>query len=205
MIRTAVLVSGNGTRLQSILDSMYFKELPEFELTAVIMTEENQNALRRAANANVPAFVVDATNFPTKLSYSMAIANKLNDMDIDLVVLAGYNMPLGVVATQFKSRIIGVYPSLVPAFTGDNVDPVRGALEHGCKITGATAYFADSDGGIGPIIAQYPVAVRQDDDVKSLAMRILEEAEWKLLPKAISLYCDDRLEIHGERVIIKEK
>ncbi len=204
MIRTAVLVSGNGVRLQSILDSMYFKEIPEFELTAVIMTEADPYALRRASNAGVPAYVVETTDFPTKLSYSMAISNKLRDMDIDLVVLAGYNMPLGVVATQFKSRIIGVYPSLIPAFTAKDEDPVRSALERGCKITGATAYFADPDGGIGSIIAQYPVAVKQDDNVESLALRILEEAEWKLLPKAISLYCGGKLEIHGERVIIKE-
>lgn len=204
MIRTAVLVSGNGVRLQSVLDSMYFGELPDFELTAVIMTEADQYALRRASNAGVPAYVVETSDFPTKLSYSMAISNKLRDMDIDLVVLAGYDMPLGVVATQFKSRIIGVYPSLVPAFTGKDDDPIRSALERGCKITGATAYFADIDGGIGSIIAQYPVAVKQDDDVDSLALRILEEAEWKLLPKAIGLYCGGKLEIHGERVIIKE-
>lgn len=204
MIRTAVLVSGNGAKLQSILDSMYFGEISEFELTAVIMTEQNPYALRRAANAGVPAFVVEPSDFPTKLSYSMAISNKLRDMDIDLVVLAGYDMPLGVVATQFKSRIIGVYPSLVPAFTEKGQDPVRAALERGCKITGATAYFADVDGGIGSIIAQYPIAIRQGDGVESLRERITEEAEWKLLPKAISLFCKGRLEIHGDRVIIKE-
>ena len=203
MIRTGVLVSGNGARLQCVLDSMYFGELPDFELTAVIMTEANPYALRRAKNANVPAYVVETSDFPTKLSYSMAIANKLRDMDIDLVVLAGYDMPLGVVATQFKSRIIGVYPSLIPAFEG-NENPVRAALERGCKLTGATAYFANIDGGIGAIIAQHPVAVKQGDDVESLSTRIMEEAEWKLLPKAIGLYCGGKLEIHGERVVIKE-
>lgn len=204
MIRTAVLVSGNGARLQCVLDSMYFGEIPDFELTAVILTEANPYALRRAANAGVPAYVVEPSDFPTKLSYSMAISNKLRDMDIDLVVLAGYDMPLGVVSTQFKSRIIGVYPSLVPAFVDCGESPVRAALERGCKLTGATAYFANIDGGIGAIIAQHPVPVLQGDDVESLSVRIMEEAEWKLLPKAIGLFCSGKLEIHGERVVIKE-
>ena len=203
MIRTAVLVSGDGSRLQTILDSMYFREIPNFELTAVISTEQNEYALRRAANAGVQAFVVEPGLFPTRISYSMAISNKLKDMDIDLVVLAGFNMPLGVIASQFRKRIIGVYPALVPAFVDCDESPARAALERGCRVTGATAYFADIDGNVGPIIAQQAVEIKQGDTPETLERRIMEEAEWKLLPRAIILYCQNRLEIHGERVVIR--
>lgn len=203
MIRTAVLVSGNGAKLQTILDSMYFGEIPNYELVAVICTEENAQALRRCKNAGVEAVVVETSDFPTRLSYSMAISNKLCDMDIELVVLAGYNMPLGVIANRFRNRVIGVYPSLVPSFEG-NANPARSAMERGCKVAGATSYFADSDGKIGPIIGQQAVEIRQDDTLETLERRILEEAEWKLLPKAIIYYCQNRLEIHGDRVVIKE-
>ena len=203
MVRAAILVSGNGMLLQSVLDAMYFGEIPDFELVAVICTDENAYAMRRAKNANVESIVVEPENFPTKFSYSMAISNKLKDMDIDLVVLAGFNMPLGVISTQFRKRIIGVYPSLIPAFVNCDESPARAALERGCRVTGATAYFADIDGNIGPIIAQQAVEIKPNDTPETLERRIMEEAEWKLLPRAIILYCQNRLEIHGERVVIK--
>ncbi|MCF0137671.1 MAG: phosphoribosylglycinamide formyltransferase [Oscillospiraceae bacterium] len=203
MIRTAILVSGNGARLQTILDSMYFGEIPNYELAAVICTEANPYALRRCSNAKVQAIVVEPADFPTKMSYSMAIANKLRDMDIDLVVLAGYDMPLGFIAAQFKNRVIGVYPSLIPAFEGSG-DPVAGVLERGCRLAGATSYFADQEGNVGAIIGQHAVEVMPEDTADSLRRRVMEEAEWKLLPKAIILYCQNRLEIQGDKVVIKE-
>ena len=203
MVRAAILVSGNGMLLQSVLDAMYFGEIPDFELVAVICTDVNAYAMRRAKNAKVESIVVEPENFPTKFSYSMAISNKLKDMDIDLVILAGFNMPLGVISTQFRKRIIGVYPSLIPAFVNCDESPARAALERGCRVTGATAYFADIDGNIGPIIAQQAVEIKPNDTPETLERRIMEEAEWKLLPRAIILYCQNRLEIHGERVVIK--
>ena len=118
MVRAAALASGDGARLQAILDSMYFKEIPNFELVAVISPQRDAYAMKRALNAGVPAYVVDPELFPTMTSHSMAIANKLRDMDIELVILAGYDLPLGVVPYQFKNRIIGTCPSLYPAFEG---------------------------------------------------------------------------------------
>ena len=203
MVRAAILVSGGGTLFQSVLDSMYFGEIPDFQLVAVICTEANEYTLRRAKNAGVEAFVVEPEDFPTRLSYSMAISNKLKDMDIDLVIIAGYSMPLGVISAQFRKRIIGVYPALVPAFAGTGEDPVKAALDRGCKLTGATAYFADIDGNLGPIIAQQAVEIRPDDTPDTLSRRILEEAQWRLLPKAVKLFCENRLEIHGDTVVIK--
>ena len=204
MTRGAVLVSGGGTKLQALLDSVYFGEIPDFELVAVISSDPDAYALTRAKTAGVPGYTVDPAMFPTTSSFSMAVANKLKDMDVDLVILAGYSMPLGSVAAGFKNRVIGVYPSLIPAFENCDGSVHRAVLERGVKITGATAYFATPEGGIGPIILQTSVEVKPDDDLASLRSRVMEEGEWKLLPRAVTLYCQGKLEIRGSKVIINE-
>ena len=203
MVRAAALVSGDGAKLQAILDSMYFKEIPDFELVAVISSEKDAYAMKRALNAGVPAYVVDPELFPNMTSHSMAVANKLKDMDIELVILAGYDMPLGVIPYQFKNHIIGTYPALYPAFEDAEGDVQRAVLERGVKITGATAYFADADGRVGGIILQRAIEVMPDDTPDSLRRRVLEDAEWKLLSQAVSLYCANRLSIRGNRVIVE--
>ena len=203
MVRAAALVSGVGAKLQAILDSMYFKEIPDFELVAVISSEKDAYAMKRALNAGVPAYVVDPELFPNMTSHSMAVANKLKDMDIELVILAGYDMPLGVIPYQFKNHIIGTFPALYPAFEDAEGDVQRAVLERGVKITGATAYFADADGRVGGIILQRAIEVMPDDTPDSLRRRVLEDAEWKLLSQAVSLYCANRLSIRGSRVIIE--
>lgn len=202
MVRAAALASGDGARLQAILDSMYFKEISNFELVAVISPQRDAYAMKRALNAGVPAYVVDPELFPTMTSHSMAIANKLRDMDIELVILAGYDLPLGVVPYQFKNRIIGTCPSLYPAFEDVEGDVCRAVLERGVKVTGATAYFTDGDGRVGNIILQKAVDVLPEDDPDTLRQRVMEEGEWKLLSRAVSLYCAGRLSIHGSRVLI---
>lgn len=204
MIRAAALVSGDGAELQAILDSVYFKEIPNFELIAVISSRRDAYAMKRALSAGVPAYVVDPELFPTMTSHSMAIANKLKDMDIDLVILAGYELPLGVIPYQFKNRIIGTYPALFPAFEEYEGDIHRGVLERGVKVTGATAYFADSDGRVGSIISQKAVEVLPDDTRETLARRVMEEGEWKLLSEAVKLFCTDKLSVHGKRVVIEK-
>lgn len=203
MVRAAALVSGDGAKLQAILDSMYFKEIPDFELVAVISSEKDAYAMKRALNAGVPAYVVDPELFPNMTSHSMAVANKLKDMDIELVILAGYDMPLGVIPYQFKNHIIGTFPALYPAFEDAEGDVQRAVLERGVKITGATAYFADADGRVGGIILQRAIEVMPDDTPDSLRRHVLEDAEWKLLSQAVSLYCANRLSIRGSRVIIE--
>lgn len=204
MVRAAALVSGDGARLQAILDSMYFKEIPDFELVAVISTAKDVNAMKRALNAGVPAYVVDPELFPNVTSHSMAVANKLRDMDIELVILAGYDLPLGVIPYQFKNRIIGTYPALYPAFEDEEGDIQRAVLERGVKLTGATAYFADVDGHVGSIILQRPVEVKPDDSAESLSRRVLEEGEWRILSQAVILYCSKKLKIRGNRVLIEK-
>lgn len=203
LVRAAALASGDGAKLQSILDAIYFNEIPDFELVAVITPDKSCYALKRAASAGIPSFVVDPELFPTGTSHSMAISNKLRDMDVELVILVGYDCELGVIPYQYKNRIIGTYPSLIPAFDDmPGSDIFRTALERGVKITGATAYFADNDGCVGNIILQQAVEVLPDDTPESLSRRVMEDAEWKLLPEAVKLYCEGRLSIHGSRVII---
>ncbi len=204
MVRAAALVSGDGAELQAILDSMYFQEIPDFELVAVISSRRDAYAMKRSLSAGVPAYVVDPELFPTMTSHSMAVANKLRDMDIELVILAGYDLPLGVIPYQFKNRIIGTYPAIYPAFENEEGDIHRAVLERGVKVTGATAYFADGDGRVGSIILQKAVDVLPDDDPESLRRRVMEEAEWKLLSQAVALYCGGKLSVHGNRVVIKK-
>ena len=204
VVRAAILASGDGGRLQAILDAMYFKEIPDFQLVAVICPRREDYAMTRAANAGVPAYVVDPELFPNMTSHSMAVANKLRDMDIELVILAGYDLPLGVVPYQFRNHIIGTYPALSPAFEDVEGDVNRAVLERGVKVTGATTYFADGDGGVGGIILQKAIDVLPDDTPESLGTRVMEECEWKLLSRAVALYCGGKLSVHGKRVIVAE-
>ena len=205
MVRAAALVSGDGAKLQAILDSMYFKEIPDFELVAVISPEKDAYAMARALNAGVPAYVVDPELFPNITSHSMAVANKLKDMDIELVILAGYELPLGVIPYQFKNRIIGTYPAMYPAFEDTEGDIQLAVLERGVKMTGATAYFADPDGRVGGVIMQRAIEVMPNDDPDTLRRRVLEEGQWKILPQSVALYCEGRLSVRGNRVVIEEK
>ena len=204
MVRAAVLASGDGARLQAILDSVYFNEIPNFELVAVICPQQGCYAMSRALNAGIPAYVVDPELFPNMTSHSMAVANMPTVMDIALVILAGYDLPLGVVPYQFKNRIIGTYPALYPAYNEEeNADPVALALESGLKVTGATAYFSDGDGRVGAVILQRSLEISPDDTVQSLSARLMEECEWPLLSEAVSLFCAGRLSVRGKRVDIK--
>jgi len=202
MIRAAALASGDGVKLQAILDAMYFGELPEFELVAVISPEKNAYVMQRALNAGVPAYVVDPDLFPTMTTHSMAVANKLKDMDVELVLLADYGVSLGVIPYQFKNRIIGTCPSLYPAFDDVEGDVCEAVLARGCKLTGATSFFADGDGRVGSIIDQRAVVVLPGDTAETLARRVTEEAEWGLMTDAVKLFCAGRLSVRDNRVLV---
>ena len=202
MIRAAALASGDGVKLQAILDAMYFGELPEFELVAVISPEKDAYVMQRALNAGVPAYVVDPDLFPTMTTHSMAVANKLKDMDVELVLLADYGVSLGVIPYQFKNRIIGTCPSLYPAFEEVEGNVCEAVLARGCKLTGATSFFADGDGRVGSIIDQRAVVVLPGDTAESLARRVTEEAEWGLLTDAVKLFCAGRLSVRDNRVLV---
>lgn len=207
MVKTAVMVSGGGTNLQAILDSLLFGEIKNCEIAAVISSSPEAYAITRAKNAGIPAYVVDIAVFPNRRIFTDAIIDKLRDLEIELVVMAGFKYILTPRFTSvFDSRIINIHPSLIPAFCGEGFYGIHvheKVLEYGVKLTGATAHFVTKETDEGPIILQKAVEVRQDDTPETLQKRVMEEAEWKILPQAISLFCEGRLKIEGRIVRIK--
>jgi phosphoribosylglycinamide formyltransferase-1 len=208
LVRTAVLVSGDGTNLQSIINAHNFGKIKNCELAAVISSRPEAFALTRAKSAGIPTFVVDHKNFPNRAGFSEAIYERLKSLNIELVVLAGFMVVLGSpVIDNFENRIINIHPSLVPAFCGEGFYGIRvheEALNYGVKVAGATAHFATAIADAGPVIIQRALSVHEDDTPNSLQKRIMEEIEWKILPEAISLYCEGRLKVIGRIVHIKE-
>ncbi len=208
MVRTAILVSGNGTNLQSIINALNFGRIKNCELTAVISTKPNAYALERAKSAGIQTFVIDYKHFPNREGFNEAIYKKLVSLDIELIVLAGFLVVLGSpVVEAFENRIINIHPSLVPSFCGEGLYGLRvhqAALNYGVKLTGATAHFATAVADAGPVILQRAIDIHEDDTAESLQKRVMEEVEWKILPEAISLYCEGRLHVAGRIVHIKE-
>ena len=208
MVKTAVLVSGGGTNLQAIIDANLFGEIKNCELAAVISSDPNAYANERARNSKIPVFIVDRSVFANRYSFTKAILDKLQDLEIELAVYAGFNYILGPqLIKAYKNRIINIHPSLIPSFCGPGYYGLRvhaDVLAHGVKLTGATAHFATDIVDDGPIILQKAVPILEGDTPKTLQRRVMEEAEWKLLPEAISLYCEGRLEVDGRIVHIAE-
>ena len=207
MVKTAILVSGGGTNLQAIIDAKILGEIKNCELVAVVSSSPDAYALERAQHAEIPIYVVDRSIFPNTGSYTKAIKDKLDDLEVELVVYAGFHYILGSLFTEaYKNRIINIHPSLIPSFCGPGFYGLKvheAVLAHGVKITGATAHFATEVVDDGPIILQKAVWVYEDDTPQTLQRRVMEEAEWVILPKAISLFCEKRLEVDGRHVKIK--
>ncbi len=203
MVNTAVLVSGGGANLQAILDSYFFGQIPGCNLSAVISSVPDAYALTRAKNAGIRGFTVDASLFPNEASFNNAIFGKLKDLDTELVVLAGYRHELDRPTLRyFKNRIINIHPSLLPAFSEGSsygLQVHQKVIEAGVKISGATAYFV-TENDFGPIILQQAVAVDMDDTPQTLQRKVMEQAEWPILAQAVTLYCQGRLRVEGNRV-----
>lgn len=209
MTRTAVLVSGGGANLQALLDLCYFEELPEMELVAVISSVPGVYALERAANAGIPAYVVERALFPNAASFSNALLGKLRDLDIELVVCAGFSEKLSYgLLHYYNNRVINVQPALFPAFCTDSFNPIQAledTLRYGVRITGATAYFVgEEDTGFGKIITQRAIEVQPDDTALTLSERIMREGEWPALVEAVRLFCKGELEIDAEHVTVRK-
>lgn len=209
MVRTAVLVSGDGTNLQSIINAQNFGKIKNCQLAAVISSRPEAFALTRAKSAGIPTFVVEYKHFSNRAAFNEAVYQKLKSLDIELVVLAGFMVVLGSpVIEAFENRIINIHPSLIPSFCGEGFYGIRvheEALNYGVKVSGATAHFATAVADAGPVIIQRAIEVRENDTPSSLQKRIMEEVEWKILPEAISLYCEGRLSVDGRIVNIKDK
>ena len=208
MKRIAVLVSGGGTNLQALIDAQAENALGGGQIMAVISSKAGAYALERATKAGIPGYVLPRKDFPSNQAMTVALVELLKDMHIDLVVLAGCM----IIFTQelvdaYPNAIMNVHPALIPAFCGQGFYGLRvheEALRYGVKLSGATVHFVSAECDGGPIIAQRAVEVLADDTPESLQKRIMEQAEWKLLPEAVKLFCQDRLSVDGRNVIIKE-
>lgn len=206
--RIAVLVSGGGTNLQALIDAQQRGELGGGDIVAVISSKEGAYALERAAKAGITGYVLPRKSFDSNRAMTIALVDMLKDLHIDLVVLAGCMIIFTEeLVNAYPNAIMNVHPALIPSFCGPGYYGLRvheEALKYGVKLSGATVHFVSEECDGGPIIAQKSVAVRCDDTPETLQRRIMEEAEWKLLPMAVSLFCQDKIQVEGRNVIIKE-
>ena len=206
--KIAVLVSGGGTNLQALLDAQAAGLLPHGEIALVVSSNEGAYALTRAANAGVPAETVSPKRCGGQAAFESALSDLLAAHEIDLIVLAGFLTILSADFTaRWPSRILNVHPSLIPAFCGKGMYGLKvheAALRRGVKVTGATAYLVDENGGVGPVLLQKAVPVLEDDDLTTLKRRVLTDAEWKLLPEAVKRFCAGKIRLHGGRAQLLE-
>lgn len=206
MLRLAVLVSGGGTNLQALLDKMDQGKLPKVSIEVVISSNKSAYAIERAISHNIPWTVINKKDYEAKEKFDQAFYNLLMDYKVDLIVLAGFLLILPEnVVRHFNNRIINVHPSLIPAFCGKGFYGLKvheAALARGVKVTGATVHFVDEGTDTGPIILQKPIAVMEEDTAETLQKRVMEQAEWKILPEAIRLISEDRIHVKDNKVII---
>lgn len=201
MTNIAVLVSGGGTNLQALIDAQNKGEF-NGRIVCVISSKPDVYALKRAEMAGIPAEVLP----PKNQDPDIRLLELLEQYSADLVVLAGFLSILGEkVVKKYKNRIINVHPSLIPSFCGKGYYGLkvhRAVLDYGVKVTGATVHFVNEIPDGGPIILQQAVKVLPDDTPETLQKRVMEQAEWKLLPKAVALFCEGRIKVVGNKVVI---
>lgn len=204
--RIAVLVSGGGTNLQALIDAQRRGEIVNGEIAAVIASKPGVYALERARRANIPGYVVARKDFPDHQAMTAALVDKLKALHIDLVVLAGFMVILtGEMMRAYPNAILNVHPALIPSFSGEGCYGLHVhemALEYGVKVSGATVHFVSEECDGGPIVLQKAVAVEENDTPETLQRRIMEQAEWVILPRAVSLFCQNRLKVEGRKVRI---
>ena len=204
--RIAVLVSGGGTNLQALLDAQTAGRIPHGEIALVVSNNAGAYALERAKQAGIPGYVLARQDYPSNRAMTVALVDKLRELDIQLVVLAGFMTILTEEMVQaFPNAILNIHPALIPSFAGPGCYGLHvheKALEYGVKISGATVHFVTEECDAGPIILQKAAEVLPGDTPEVLQRRIMEQCEWKLLPQAVSLFCQDRLKVEGRAVRI---
>ncbi len=207
MKNIVVLVSGGGTNLQALIDAQENGIIKNGRITCVISSKHDVYALERAKNHNIKSKVIARKDFNDSVEYSRAILEALNEEKADLVVYAGFMTILDeLVVKAYPNKMMNVHPALIPSFCGKGYYGLRvheEAIAKGVKITGATVHFVTEVCDGGPIILQKAVELNDDDTPEVLQKRVMEQAEWKILPQAVSLFCDDRLEVRDGRVFIK--
>lgn len=208
MLKLAVLVSGGGTNLQAILDAIDTGKITNARVEVVISNNPGAYALERAAKCGVEGICISPKEYENRAAFNTAFLDKLNSYEVDLVVMAGFLvvLPPEMIA-QYRNRIINIHPSLIPSFCGTGYYGLKvheGALARGVKVTGATVHFVDEGTDTGPIILQKAVEVCEGDTPEILQRRVMEQAEWKILPKAIDLIANDKVSVADGHVTIKE-
>jgi phosphoribosylglycinamide formyltransferase 1 len=206
MLKIGVLVSGGGTNLQANIDKIENGYLENCVISTVVSSRADAYALIRADKYNIPSICISRKSFESMEKYDDALIEHFNKYKVDLIVMAGF---LSMVGDRFnslyKNRIINIHPSLIPAFCGKGyygIIPHQKALEYGVKVTGATVHFVELEYDSGPIIFKKAVEIKEADTPEILQKRVMEEAEWELLPKAIKLFSENRLKIEGRKVLI---
>ncbi len=206
MLNIAVFVSGGGTNLQALIDAQNRGEIKNGKITFVLASNENAYALERAKKAGIESTVVNRKAYDTKADYDKAVLKALDGRNIDLIVLAGFLSILGEdLVNEYKNRIINIHPSLIPLFCGDGFYGKKvhtAVLNSGMKVTGATAHFVNEITDGGAIILQKAVPIEQGDNEDILQYRVMRQAEWEILPKAVSLFCEGRIKINGNKTEI---
>ena len=205
--KIAVLVSGGGTNLQALIDAEARGELGCGKISLVIASKPDVYALERAKNNGIEAIVLARRDYADIAAYSKALADTLEQKETDLVVLAGFLTIIDEqVYERFPNKILNVHPALIPSFCGKGYYGLRvheAALEKGVKVSGATVHIVTPECDAGPIVLQKAVAVKEDDTPETLQRRIMEEAEWKILPEAVKLFCEGRIRVENNKVYIK--
>ena len=206
MKNIAVLVSGGGTNLQALIDAQARREINGGEIGMVVSSNPEAYALERAKQANIPGYVLPRKNWPSNQAYTKALERLLQEMGADIVVLAGFMTILTEEIVQaYPDKILNVHPALIPSFCGKGAYGLHvheQALAYGVKVTGATVHLVTAEPDGGPIVLQKAIDILPWDTPESLQRRVMEECEWKLLPKAVDLLCRDNLKVEGRTVKI---
>ena len=208
MLRIAVMVSGGGTNLQAIIDGVKDKTITNTQIAAVISNNANAYALTRAKENGIPAYCVSPKDYATRDEFNKALLEKVNSLNVDLIVLAGFLVKIPEeMVHEYSHRIINIHPSLIPSFCGVGFYGLHvheAALAKGVKVTGATVHYVDEGMDTGEIIFQKAVDVLDGDTPETLQRRIMEQAEWQIMPKVIDLIAHDKVHVKDGRVFVEE-
>lgn len=208
MLKVGVLVSGGGTNLQAILDAIDSGKITNAEISLVISNNPNAYALERAKNHNIEAVCISPKQYERREEFHKALLEKLKESGVELIVLAGFLVAIPpMIVEAYPNKIINIHPSLIPSFCGVGYYGLHvheKALARGVRVTGATVHFVDTGTDTGPIILQKAVKIKSDDTPEVLQRRVMEKAEWKILPKAINLIANGKVKVVDGRVEIEE-
>ncbi len=207
MLKIGALVSGGGTNLQAVLDSIHRGEMEDCRVVTVVSSNTKAYALTRAEQNGINGVCIRKKDFETPEEYERALIAHFQSFEVDLIIMAGFMVVIGATfISAFRNRIMNIHPALIPSFCGDGYYGIKvheKALEKGVKVTGATVHFVTEETDAGPIILQRAVYVKEDDTPQTLQRRVMEEAEWKIFPEAIKLFAQGRLHVENNRVKIE--